>query len=147
MKRTRSKNDAGEWKEELGSRVRYLRKRLAGMTQTELAVYVGFKTADSITRLETGKCEGVNLSILAGLLELARAHGHDANWLLTGHGEMNAAREADTGTTDGLAGAPGARAAVAAADLGELLAALAGRLAGTGASITINDLLSERMAG
>jgi len=73
-----------EWTKELGERIRYLRKRLAGMTQRELAAQLGLDSPDSITRLENGTSNRANLGVLRGLIELAREHLHDANWLMEG---------------------------------------------------------------
>ena len=73
-----------EWTKEFGERIRYLRKRLAGMTQRQLAAHLGLDSPDSVTRLERGTSNRVNLGILRGLVELARVHHHDSNWLIEG---------------------------------------------------------------
>ena len=73
-----------EWATELGHRIRYLRKRLVGMTQRQLAAHLGLDSPDSITRLENGASSRANLALLRGLVELAREHRHDANWLIEG---------------------------------------------------------------
>jgi len=72
----------------LARRIRELRKA-AGLSQTELSRRLGRANNNAVSRLERSDAGFVGFDVLAGLLDFAQAHGHDANWLfgLTGQAD------------------------------------------------------------
>jgi len=65
----------------IGRRVLELRK-MAGLSQKELARAIGLKSPDTLTRLENGTATRISLRVLLCLAVFAEQRGHDAAWLL-----------------------------------------------------------------
>jgi len=101
-----------DWAVRFGRRLRELREN-AGLTQERLAETLGCTTQDTITRIERGATAGINLSVLAAVLDFAFARGVRADDLLCGRRPLGQGANLPKEDLVWLASAPAAELGIA----------------------------------